>query len=528
MNTTFLWLYRFWIGMASLTLSACVVLPHTRYSQHQEEYTKTALVSLKDDNTVFLVRNCYINQEDFGNSRCDERSMASLTLRPASWDLLKEVTSIHAEAGPYDAPDLRDSLMLKYGSMTFERPASGLHGTTAEFIGYIVGTGLVWFNPQHRSPAQSRNSSAYEVIRATESPAYSFAPRLVVRDGNDVWVFAERGGVCPDEVCFPVAETLGLSAADIPEYLRHKFTLYHATIGDDVELRRVLPARWNANARGRRRMPPSTGIPFSFDLGKVVPRSSTSTYLPDVQCVIKSSSSEKIFWLLLPPAPIGAWGNRVEKTHLDKCTIPKVGPNAATARNELVPAPDIVLPESAPPWARDPVPSSYECWPAPVKGQQQVGSGSHGCYFVLRDPLTGVPLPNTPYLVSLAKANTDRMRLAWKGITDSAGRTVFVRTDEPILFDRLQVIRRLVSEKDFSAPDASGKKTERARSAPLGIEEAIRLVCRPDTPGAVGALYRITTCSGTTFEGYTDPQGWTVAVEPALNKGCPATLHYIY
>lgn len=505
-------------------------------------YAKTPLFSLKDGNEVFLLVDCY--QEDaWGSSGTLESSdrlacsegqgvvSRQLVIRPTNWNLFDEITSkLEKDDSPYYASDARrlpENLEFPYGggeAVAFQRPASGLHGTTAEFVGYVVGLGLVWVDSQSQLDASSGRSYKYEVIKAHSSRYYPFLPRLVLRDGNDVWVFAERGGECPDTVCFPVVETLGLSVADIPESLQRKFMLYHATIGGDSSFERVLPARWNVDARGPRPVPPSASIPFNFDTQRIVPRSNLSAFTPDVNCVSRSRSGEYLGVVFVPiPVPIGTMGNMKNKKIYEHCMIPEVASKSATGRNELVPAPDVVVPASAPPLFPDPippVPSSYECWPDAIKGQQQVGSGKNGCYYVLREPKTGAPMPNTPYLVAW-QGVTDTAWRGYSGITDNMGRTAFLRPNAPIRVESSQVVRRLVSRKDFSAP---GSSLARSATEPMKFGGPVRFL----SPVGAKVRYRVTLCSGAVFEGYTDPHGWTVDIEPGLNKECPATIEGIW
>ena len=81
------------------------------------------------------------------------------------------------------------------------------------------------------------------------------------------------------------------------------------------------------------------------------------------------------------------------------------------------------------------VESSYRCHPEQGTVTRVEGEGTHGCYFILRDPENGQPLPETRYrlVAETRRANgfADRT-LAANGFTDAQGRTPFLLLEPDI------------------------------------------------------------------------------------------------
>lgn len=320
--------------LASLVLSACVVLPHTSGSKHQEVFAKTTLIPLADGNAAYFLRRCTLDSWGVGSWPCETQSHNALLVRPTDWEPSREIRSIVAPKKQPSSITLPGELYIGYGQATFERPISGTYDTDAEFIGYFPGTGLVWLESKLPSSELLEKTFKYKVIEIYETQKEPFAPRLVLRSGQNVWVFVEKNVTCGDGACFSVNSVLGPSSPELPEYLNRKFMLFHADVGVDRFLEQVLPSRKDGKKSSNARMPPPPGSIFNFDLIKVVPRSRSSPYVEEYKCYSETHHIEKIAWMLLPvPFPVGLKGT--EKRYFHSCPKAASNQNTATALNRL-------------------------------------------------------------------------------------------------------------------------------------------------------------------------------------------------
>jgi len=130
--------------------------------------------------------------------------------------------------------------------------------------------------------------------------------------------------------------------------------------------------------------------------------------------------------------------------------------------------------------------SSYTCNPAPVDGQVAAGRGANGCYFVLHDPATKQPLPNTRYAFALyTSAAQDNQELEVEGTTDAQGRTAYMRSAAPIDAARMVLVRTI-------------------GDGPTG---RIPVLVRPQDGKRIPfATYKVNGCNGP-YDGVTDETG---------------------
>ncbi|WP_175924960.1 hypothetical protein [Burkholderia cepacia] len=130
--------------------------------------------------------------------------------------------------------------------------------------------------------------------------------------------------------------------------------------------------------------------------------------------------------------------------------------------------------------------SSYTCYPTQSDGQVTAGKGANGCYFVLHDPATKQPLPNTHYAFALyTSAAQDNKELEVEGTTDAQGRTAYVRSAAPIDAARMVLVRTI-------------------GDGPMG---RIPVLVRPtDGKRVPFAKYKVIGCNGP-YEGTTDETG---------------------
>jgi hypothetical protein len=152
--------------------------------------------------------------------------------------------------------------------------------------------------------------------------------------------------------------------------------------------------------------------------------------------------------------------------------------------------------------------SSYECQPTPVAGLPTAGSGAYGCHFQLRDTVTKAILANTPYRLDVnapAKPGAARGETVatLDGVTDSQGRSGFVRAPFPIKPELLRFVKVIGSGPYGSSP---------------------RLLS-PITGLAVpGLLYHVKTCEGT-FNGAADEQGYAPMFNTKTSCAIDATFY---
>jgi hypothetical protein len=130
--------------------------------------------------------------------------------------------------------------------------------------------------------------------------------------------------------------------------------------------------------------------------------------------------------------------------------------------------------------------SSYACHRTQADGQVTAGTGANGCYFVLHDPATKQPLPNTRYAFALyTSAAQDSRELEVEGTTDAQGRTAYMRSGAPIDAARMVLVRTI-------------------GDGPTG---RIPVLVRPtDGKRIPFAQYKVTGCNGP-YEGMTDETG---------------------
>lgn len=101
--------------------------------------------------------------------------------------------------------------------------------------------------------------------------------------------------------------------------------------------------------------------------------------------------------------------------------------------------------------------SSYACDPTRVAGSHTVGDGRFGCHFRLHDPATGRILANTPYTVALAlpgnpATSLENIALHYEGVTDTNGRSTYVRSPLPITLERVYFVQRIGNGKYQRTP----------------------------------------------------------------------------
>ncbi|VWC11373.1 hypothetical protein BLA23254_05305 [Burkholderia lata] len=130
--------------------------------------------------------------------------------------------------------------------------------------------------------------------------------------------------------------------------------------------------------------------------------------------------------------------------------------------------------------------SSYTCNSAQADGLVTAGRGANGCYFVLHDPATKQPLPNTRYAFALyTSAAQDNRELEVEGTTDAQGRTAYMRSAAPIDAARMVLVRTI-------------------GDGPTG---RIPVLVRPQDGKRIPfAQYKVTGCNGP-YEGVTDETG---------------------
>lgn len=142
------------------------------------------------------------------------------------------------------------------------------------------------------------------------------------------------------------------------------------------------------------------------------------------------------------------------------------------------------------------VESSYRCYRDRGSVQRVQDEGSHGCYFILRDPETGKPMPNTRYrlVADTRRANgwADRQAVS-NDFTDAQGRTPYILS-EPDIEIRAKMFVALIGDGEHE----------------MGFE----LHSEPDAEGNVPTLarrYEILGCNGKpAYRGRADAHGQTV------------------
>ncbi|MEO6920639.1 MAG: hypothetical protein ABI171_16790 [Collimonas sp.] len=135
--------------------------------------------------------------------------------------------------------------------------------------------------------------------------------------------------------------------------------------------------------------------------------------------------------------------------------------------------------------------SSYECRPKPVDGLPSTGNGAYGCHFQLHDTVTKGILANTPYWLDVyapSKPGSPKGEpvATLNGVTDSQGRSGFVRAPFPITPEMVRFIKVI-------------------GTGPYG--RSPRLLSPINGLGVPGALYQIKYCGGE-LSGTADEQGY--------------------
>jgi hypothetical protein len=494
----------FLLSFLCLGLSGCMVLPSSDVNDHRISYSATPLFTLPDGQVAYLLQDCLQSfakaEEPF---RCGTASN-HLAVRQAGWDLPAEVRRKLGERKPYSGFELDDVRQLS-GARGHVRPASARHGTPAEFVGYFDGFGFVWLRPD------GTGHWRHEVLNRAYEANTPFRPALVLRDGDDVWVFAERAAPCNEDVCRQVAPALGVPAESLPESLRGNFMVYHANLAAKTAyLQRLLPDELQRFLEERLRPQPPKGVVYETDF-RTQPAVDIATFQAGVLCDIRSVRTEYIYFVMM--APLGSKHGE-DSTRLRSCSTQKGEVNVG-----FPPAQQPALPISL---SDDPQVhlgrSSYRCLPTPAAKMPQLGKGEHACSFVLRDPATQAVLAGVPYLIWLEQPGGKDLEV--RGVSNAEGRTALVRSETPITLRRLRVSRRLApAELARAAPILKGR-------AVTAEAVGVHWVRATDEHGIPGVPYRLTACTGQTWDDYTDAAGWTVAYDAPKGSACALRFQF--
>lgn len=528
------------LACLAMVQTGCIMYPYVGNTKHDHQnFAATPLVTINGgEAVVYLLERCakaYPADTPIEVQGCEKtEALRYLAVNPKDWNLKTAVTAFlaspSASYNPLALPAKRFS--IKYGS--YARPATAVRNTNAQFVG-VFDDMYIWVSAADPRRYYLREEERWVFEQAFFREMYSsstLTPRasaLVVRDGSNIWLFAERQDACDDkDMCFTVSETLGTDASSLSEHLRRGFMLFHADVRPGGKFRRVVREDLAGflNNPDYAQILPSAGEPFTFDFD-AYPRSVIKPYDPEVGCVQSERMTGMVTCLLIPlPFSQGCRESLSPSRSFLGCTQLTEGPPTSRLRA----APLRPLPKSDPtdPFIRSQRDSTYYCSSTPAPGQLQEGDGPHGCSFVLRDTKTGRPLPRTPYLIALDPERPHLPDAAapalFKGITDEHGRTAFVRDAEPMTFDRVQVVRRLVSRAEFRKdPDPALTKRydwcedERAKGSPLRT----RFGYNRRGEDQSGTVYRIQLCSGELYQDVTDERSWIVAVDEQLSQDCP-------
>lgn len=486
-----------------LGLSACMVLPASDVHDHRISYSATPLLTLPDGQLVYLLQDCLQAfakpDEPF---RCSTASN-HLAVRPSGWDLPAEARRQLGERKPHSGFEL-DDVRLLTGAREHVRPASARHGTRAEFVGYFDGVGFVWVRPDEAGHWR------YEVLARSYEANAPFRPALVLRDGDEVWVFAERAAPCNEDICRQVSPALGVPADSLPASLRGNFMVYHANLAAKTGLQRLLPDELQRFLEMRPRPQPPRGVVYETDFA-VQPAVDIAAFQAGVLCDIRSVRTEYIYFVMM--APLGS-KHGDDSTRLRSCSTQK-----GEAGVGLPPAKQLALPASV---SDDPQVhlgrSSYRCLAKAAAKMPQLGKGEHACSFVLRDPATQAVLAGVPYLIWLAQPGGKDLEV--RGVSNAEGRTALVRSETPITLRRLRVSRRL-------APADLARSAPILKGAAVSAEEVgVHWVRATDGYGIPGVPYRLTACTGQTWDDTTDAAGWTVAYDAPKGSACALRFQF--
>jgi hypothetical protein len=335
-------LARLFLFVAAMTISAlqtgCVILPFAENNQRIYLYSENAVSNLDEGQIVYRIQQCNMasSQEKQGYlsmaSACERNSGSSLVVRQTGWNFLQEATV--KQENPFGDG-------FKIEPQTFQRPATASRNTSSRFVGYFGDKIFVWASPAEsvdRSDQLSKPTYSFEKIEYRNDGEHSRVPALVVRDGDDIWIFVERRMPCTDDLCYPVAKTLGIDAAPLPENLRGKFMLFHANIKTSSELERVFSPQLSVNLHRKIVPLPMPGNKFDLDLN-ASPRVRFNTFLPQVKCEQETIYST---WMVFPVMrPMGE-----DQTNLKGCMQYKLD-GVDAARKEVF-APDPLEASTAP------------------------------------------------------------------------------------------------------------------------------------------------------------------------------------
>jgi hypothetical protein len=539
-------------GLA-LGLSSCMMLPISSKSYQQNHYEKRPLLTLADGKVVSLIWECGVRTSERGlqDQGCD-KPLSTLLVRPQEWDMQEEIEQRFGDLAP-DGQRLGDDIQF------FGKVASGSTGSrddSGEFIGYFVKAGridFVWVRPGSTgSPAVEKRIPAmqYDVVKWERPANKPSSPLLVVRDGADAWLFAERGGPCNEDLCYGVAEALGIGQKTLPPTLLHPLMLYHASLdGPNKEFERVLPSHLADYLGMAAGFLPRQEATYVFDF-RSIPRSRFGSAGKEIACEIEHKTTEHL--VFAGTAPLGQYAATGQSSRLLRCRARKVT-EIPTDGPDFLPVPIGTLPareHDDPRIARDG--SSYYCRQNTIPGNKEFGEGKEQCHFVLHDPKTQRILPRTPYLIWLFASPTSNEVLEVKGITDAKGRTAVVRSEKPITISDLRVSRRILSPDEFSGPDgldlpgiskrlaklaegvADQDRAGLYRSSPdsgrynefqpkKGGREGVSLQRFSDSGMVYNVPYRMELCSGAFIEDMSDDMGWTVYDDTKSAGECPVT-----
>jgi hypothetical protein len=539
-------------GLA-LGLSSCMKLPISSKSYQQKHYEERPLLTLADGQVASFIWECGLETSERGllDQGCD-KPLSTLLVHPQEWDMQKEIEQQFGDLPP-DGQRLGDDIQF-FGKVA--SGSSGSKGDSGEFIGYFVRDrriDFVWVRPgptgssagEKRIPAME-----YDVVKWERPANVPSSPVLVVRDGADAWLFAERGGPCNEDLCYEVAETLGVGQKTLSSTLRHPLMLYHASLdGPNKEFERVLPSHLADYLGMAAGFLPRLEATYAFDFS-TIPRSRFGSAGKEIACEIEHKKTEHI--VFAGTAPLGQYAATGQSSRLLQCRA-KNATKIPTAGPDLLPGPIGTLPareHDDPRIARDG--SSYYCRQNTIPGKKEFGEGNQQCHFVLHDPKTQRILPRTPYLIWLFVSPTSNEVLEVKGITDTKGRTAVIRSEKPITINDLRVSRRILSPDEFSRPDGldlpgiSKRLAELAlsvvdqdraglyRSSPdsgryndfrvkKGGWRGVFLQRFSDSGTVYNVPYRMELCSGEFIEDISDDMGWTVYDDSKAAGECPVT-----
>lgn len=509
------------LALLAAMVSGCGTFPQTRTIHHAVDYSKTLLASWDDGSAVFLIRTC-----DSQDSEYSQPIMTTMKCRYASHSLLSGPLDL--DVGEELRKSLRDNEKLRHaGGLTnavsipqttfFDRPSSASRATDSRFVG-VIGNEMVWLTKDSTGAGEGAPNTSANTIQLMDLGSRSSPgryPALILRDKDDVWIFADRPEPCPEELCLSPAKVLGVDELTLPETLRRNFLVRYADASTERPVFRPVLPEALARYYGKRSGPfPKLDPEFEWDLDL----RGTPDLLPSsdwTRCRIDERISMRVSYLYF--IPLGEATTGLE-FRLHGC---KDVPKKNTIDKSILDSPLVRLQDHAPEASqkRHTVmeSSSYFCFATPAADQPIEGSGPYGCSFILRDPETDAPMPFTPYLVQVrpdkARPN-EPAELDVKGITNGEGRTAFVRSTSPLTKNRMRVVRRLVSSTDLlhDTNGIPGTSLLRDTKPFYGSKEGIQLEC--------GFDYRMTLCSGLAFESKTDDEGWTAMYDPAEGDNC--------